>query len=144
MEFLLGKMFRSVWVSLAALGVVVLSLVLPPGGPPFPMCQFKVMTGLPCLGCGLTRSFIGMAHLNLARAATFHPASLFLFPFCVLLAGLLVAPKHWRRRLEQWSISNPKIVNWTAGISIGLFFLYGAGRLFYCYLLQRLHLPYPW
>jgi hypothetical protein len=50
MEFLLARMFRSFWVSVTALVVVVLSLVLPPGGPPMPLCQFKVMTGLPCLG----------------------------------------------------------------------------------------------
>lgn len=144
MEFLLGKMFRSAWASAVALVVVVLSLVLPPGGPPFPMCQFKVMTGLPCLGCGLTRSFIGMAHLNLARAVTFHPASLFLFPFCVLLAALLFAPRWWRVRLEQWAIYHPRLVNWSMGIGVGLFFLYGAGRLLYCYVLQQAHQPFPW
>jgi hypothetical protein len=144
MEFLLGKMFRSVWVSVAALVVVVLSLVLPPGGPPFPLCQFKVVTGLPCFGCGLTRSFIGVAHFNLVRAVTFHPASLYLFPFVVVLGALLFVPRHWRETLGRWSESHPRLVNYSAAIGIGLFFLYGTVRLLYCYLLQRTHQPLPW
>ena len=86
MVAVLTEVLRSKWASIACLAVVVLALVLPPqgfvlpGGKPLEMCQFKMLTHLPCPGCGLTRSFIGMAHLDLARAARFHPLGLVLFP----------------------------------------------------------------
>lgn len=41
---------------------------------PFPeTCQSKVTFGVPCPGCGLTRSFVYLAHGNLAASLAVHP-----------------------------------------------------------------------
>jgi hypothetical protein len=62
-------------------------------GPSF--CPFKVLTGLPCPGCGLTRSSVALLHGDLSTAVYFHP----LGPPIILAAvivGLVDAWAWWR------------------------------------------------
>jgi len=35
-------------------------------------CTFKLVTGLPCPGCGLTRSLVAAAHGNWRQSVTYH------------------------------------------------------------------------
>ena len=69
--------------------VVVASFLLAPGvverGPV--VCAFRALTGLPCPGCGLTRSFVATAHGELQEAFAFHLFGPFLFLGCAA-AGL--------------------------------------------------------
>lgn len=39
-----------------------------------PLCVFKHLTGLPCLTCGMTRSWVAMAHGELGQALAWNPA----------------------------------------------------------------------
>ena len=61
------------------------------------VCSFRRMTGQPCPGCGLTRSFISIAHGDLGAAWRFNPSGILLF---VLLAGQIPyrAVQIWRIR----------------------------------------------
>ncbi len=72
---------------IAAFGLLVAAL-LPRGwveaGPSF--CPFRMTTGLPCPGCGLTRSVVALAHGDLGGSLYFHPLGLL-----VVLALLAVA-----------------------------------------------------
>lgn len=102
----LARAFQSRWAAIGCLVVVVLALVLPKGGAGLPLCQFKAITHLPCLGCGLTRSFIGMAHLRVGEAVFYHPFGAVLFPLVVLIAGLGAAPKRVRERMATWAERN--------------------------------------
>jgi Protein of unknown function (DUF2752) len=43
------------------------------------LCMFKRMTGMGCPGCGMTRSFISLAHGNLRMAWHYNPAGPLLF-----------------------------------------------------------------
>lgn len=43
------------------------------------LCTFKAVCGVSCPGCGLTRSFVATAHLDLARGFAFHPLGPLLF-----------------------------------------------------------------
>lgn len=52
------------------------------------VCPFFALTGIPCLFCGMTRSFMAMGNLELSQSFTFHPLGPALF---VLLAGLAAA-----------------------------------------------------
>src|ERR1700716_3309549 len=49
--------------------------LLPPAwasaGPP--LCPFRLLTGLPCPGCGLTRSLVSLLHGDLSAAVLSHP-----------------------------------------------------------------------
>jgi len=53
--------------------VPVGNLVLPE------LCSFQRFFGIPCPGCGLTRSFVALARGDVAAAWTFNPAGLLLF-----------------------------------------------------------------
>lgn len=49
----------------------------------FYRCPFYALSGIPCAGCGMTRAFFALLHLDLASAFHWHPA---VFP----LAGCAV------------------------------------------------------
>jgi Protein of unknown function (DUF2752) len=64
------------------------------------LCPFRFATGLPCPGCGLTRSFCAMAHGRVADAFGFHWLGPPLFVVTVIAIPLLIAEILSRRRIE--------------------------------------------
>ena len=59
-------------------------VIVPLVGFPLPgTCMFREMTGLPCPGCGLTRSFISIGHGRLLDAWHYNPAGFVLFAVIV-------------------------------------------------------------
>jgi hypothetical protein len=84
-----GALHHWVFLLLAG-GIVVASTVLSVQGEhevvvpwinrPLPgTCTFLRVTGVPCPGCGLTRSFISIAHGRLRDAWRFNPAGILFF-----------------------------------------------------------------
>jgi hypothetical protein len=61
-------------------------LALVTSGPS--LCPFKLMTGLPCPGCGMTRSVVALLHGDLTVSAYFHPLGA---PFVLAMLALAVA-----------------------------------------------------
>lgn len=56
-------------------------VLVPLLGKPLPeLCHMKRYTGVDCPGCGLTRSFISLAHGRLAEAWRYNPGAFILFP----------------------------------------------------------------
>lgn len=53
--------------------VLVGGFVLPPRGVGVPLCPSKLMTGVPCPGCGLTRSVSSLAHAEWSLSWAYHP-----------------------------------------------------------------------
>lgn len=49
------------------------------------LCPFHNLTGLPCPGCGLTRSFVCCAHGQITAAFAYHPLGPILFGGASLL-----------------------------------------------------------
>ncbi|MFN8635714.1 MAG: DUF2752 domain-containing protein [Chloroflexota bacterium] len=63
------------------------------GGPSF--CPFKVLTGLPCPGCGLTRGTVALLHGDLATSFHFHPLAL---PLVLAMVAVALADAWvWRQ-----------------------------------------------
>lgn len=56
-----------------ALGAVALALPHLVTLPGIPLCAFKLWTGRPCPGCGMTRSVFALAHGDLAASFVLHP-----------------------------------------------------------------------
>jgi hypothetical protein len=50
-----------------------------PNHPLPPACAFRRLTGYPCPGCGMTRSFVSTAHGEIAAAFGYHPLGPILF-----------------------------------------------------------------
>jgi hypothetical protein len=80
-------------------------VVLPLFDVPLPeLCYWRRMLGIDCPGCGLTRSFISLAHGEIARAWHFNPSGL------VLFAGLIFQFPY--RGLQLWRLARGK-PEWT-------------------------------
>ncbi len=46
-------------------------------------CPIKFITGVPCLGCGMTRALISVLELNLKDALYYHPMVIVLVPVSI-------------------------------------------------------------
>jgi hypothetical protein len=61
------------WVALVALAGLGFAAAAAFTSLPLPPCPFRVMTHLPCPGCGMTRSVAALLHGNLALSFRYHP-----------------------------------------------------------------------
>ncbi len=70
------------------------------------LCPFHNVTGVPCPGCGLTRSFVCLAHGQIAAAFEFHPLGPLLFAGAV--ASVFFAfwtPPNLSYRAQKWALA---------------------------------------
>ena len=75
-----------------------------------PICLFRYVTGLPCPGCGLTRSFSCILHGDFVRAYDYHPFGYVLLPIFLLMASTLLLRASLRFRIESFfRIHQPKL-----------------------------------
>jgi len=67
------------------------------------MCLWKMLTGFPCLACGLTRSFLSLLSGDWKGMLDFHP----LFPLAIFGLGLFAMDTFRVRKMranEAWTI----------------------------------------
>jgi Protein of unknown function (DUF2752) len=92
------------WLDLApllALLALWLAAALPVEGVGLLLCPFHALTGVPCAGCGMTRSVIRAARGEWGTALWLHPLGPL---FCLTLLGVAMAgllPREWRARLRE-------------------------------------------
>jgi hypothetical protein len=61
------------------------------------LCVFRTLTGLPCPGCGITRSVVCCCHLRFADSIAFHPLGPIVFAWLLAAAvSHLPLPRSWR------------------------------------------------
>ena len=63
------------------------------------LCPFRLATGLPCPGCGITRSLVALAHGDLSAAIYFHPLGAVVGALLVALVALELLE---RARVAGW------------------------------------------
>lgn len=73
-----------------------------------PLCAFKLVTGYPCAGCGMTRAFEAAARGHFLEAFEWHPIGLLLF-FTLWLGAIIVLyelltdkPFDWNGWFQRW------------------------------------------
>lgn len=69
-----------------------------------PVCYFRFLTGLPCPGCGLTRSLEALWHGHLLLSLRYHPLGMPVFSLC---AWVLVVALARRLRPETTPLRIP-------------------------------------
>lgn len=97
-------------------------VVLPWLGIPLPpTCGMQRMWNLDCPGCGLTRSFITLAHGDLSASLAYNPAGVLVFAFVAFQIPYRLA-QLWRcrRGLPTWNLLQPGVWLW---ISTGVVLL---------------------
>jgi hypothetical protein len=90
------------------------------------VCLFYNLTGLPCPGCGLTRSFVCLGHGHWREALHWHPLGPLLFLVFALLwlrCGLF-----WGTGVTFWPLP-PRTVNRLGFVSCLLVLLTGIARI---------------
>ena len=92
------------------------------------LCPFRAMTGLPCPGCGLTRSWVALTHGDLSHAVAlnwFGPVTLVL-----TVVAVVVGAWAWIRRTNAPLTRLRRVLAGPVGIVLILMWLtYGATRL---------------
>jgi len=96
------------------------------------MCSFHRATGLDCPGCGMTRSFISLAHGELRAAARYHPLGLLLFPLVVLqIPWQLAQLVREYRGLPPWRVwrGRRRLTFVVVSAAVVTYIAFGFGRL---------------
>jgi Protein of unknown function (DUF2752) len=110
----------------------LLSLKLPCVSSPIILpetCMFRRTFGIPCPGCGLTRSFVAMAHGRFLSALRFNTMGPIIFVFCVLQIPYRIAAytdlsqfRTLRLSLERrsdlilWIITGGLMISWAVKV----------------------------
>lgn len=136
------------WILALAGGVILASFLLSPtttGGLtlPLPMkgegirlpptCASRLLLGVPCPGCGLTRSFVATARCDFDGAVRLNPMGPVLFVLCLLqipyriveYVGIGGSNIWWNRiksRFEflTWAVLIGLVASWTVRMILGL------------------------
>jgi uncharacterized protein DUF2752 len=123
---------------LGALALVLLAAALPSHGAGVPLCLFRSVTGLPCPGCGLTRSFSCILHGDFARGYDYHPFGYVLLPLFIMAAFTLFIPSVYRSKLENLVRSRQSQLRRVYLTFIYGFIAFGSVRIV-VYAVQGLH-----
>lgn len=98
----LHRVLLSPWTLGVGVALLVLAFVLPADGAGIPLCWVKAATGLPCPGCGLTRSVSSLAHLHFWDSLRYHPFGPLVLALGVFCAVMLLGGAKRRVRVARW------------------------------------------
>ena len=103
------------WLSQASICVAWFGLLLacltPPHGTGFTICWIKSATGLPCPGCGLTRSLSCAMRGILTESWHYHPMGLMILALFFVIAVTSLLPRQFRRGVMRHIESHPRFFN---------------------------------
>ena len=72
-------------------------------------CPFKMLTGFPCPGCGITKSLVYFYQGDLYKSLAFHILGPFVILFCVLTIVVLIVELKTRRTYFDAILYNKKV-----------------------------------
>jgi hypothetical protein len=117
-----------------AITTLLLSFFLPPDGVGVPLCWFKWVYGHPCPGCGLTRSFACISHLQFGKAWDYHPFGPLLYALFFINALLLLLPQQQRAALRSRMSERDRWLRPIYLAVVGMFLTFGVVRLLWSVL----------
>ncbi|HWI57550.1 MAG TPA: DUF2752 domain-containing protein [Bacillota bacterium] len=123
-----------VWVAWLGLLAATLS---PPHGSGFLVCWVQSATGVPCPGCGLTRSLSCGLRGRFLESWHYHPMGLLILALFAFTALQSLCPKTLRDRLAQYLQSRPALFHALYLASVATFLSFGLLR-------GLLHLAAAW
>ena len=83
--------------------MVVLGMIfMPADGFGRDLCYVHATSGLPCPGCGLSRSVAHTIRGHLVQAVWYNPFGILVAPYAVLAVSSLVWPRRWKEAVRAW------------------------------------------
>lgn len=73
------------------------------------LCPFKMLTGFPCLGCGITKSLVYFYEGDLYKSLYYHILGPFVVLFCVVTIFVLLAELITKKEYLNGVIYNKKL-----------------------------------
>ena len=113
-----------VFVSWAGL---LLAAITPPHGFGFSICWIKAATGLPCPGCGLTRSISCALRGMVVESWQYHPFGFLILGIFVCAAAMSLMPD-FRKKLASQIDSRPKLFGGIYAAFVAAFVGFGIAR----------------
>ncbi|NLE58349.1 MAG: DUF2752 domain-containing protein [Planctomycetes bacterium] len=95
-----------------------------------PVCWLARWTGIPCPGCGLSRSLSCAIHGMFGASWEYHPFGVFFLVVFAMIATASLLPIGMRRRLVGFVERHDRLLRGAYFVSITLFLTYGAARAF--------------
>lgn len=90
------------------------------------LCPFKMLTGFPCPGCGITKSIISFYDGNVLQSLAYHIFGIPVVLFCIVIIFVLIYEIFFKTDVLSQFLYNKKL-GITLGIALGTFHL---ARLF--------------
>lgn len=106
----------------------VLSFVIPRHGTTVPLCWVQGLVGLPCPGCGMSRSFANISQLYPADAWGYHPFGLVFYPLVVALALANLLPRQRLADVRRWLEARERSLRPAYFSIVAAFIAFGAVR----------------
>lgn len=101
-------------------GAVAVCFVLPPEALQGPLlCPFRLLVGLPCPFCGLTRSAVLSARLDIGRAVAFHPLGPVAAIYSIVLLIRPLLPSLWDLMMSRLAGKVLKVATFVVGVIWG-------------------------
>ena len=119
--------FGNYSVAAAWLGLA-LALILSPARFGTSICWVQDVTGIPCLGCGLTRSLSCALRGMFSASWHYHPMGILILMLFLIIAGQSLLPQPWRRRGADFVESHALIFRIFYFAVVLLFVAFGVGR----------------
>ena len=90
------------------------------------LCPFKMLTGFPCPGCGITKSIISFYEGNILESLTYHIFGIPAVLFCIAIIFIFIYEIFFKTNVFSQFLYNKKL-GIALGIALGTFHL---ARLF--------------
>jgi hypothetical protein len=108
--------------------VLVLAAVHPPHGLGIPLCWLDRLTGIPCPGCGLSRSLSCAIHGMFGASWEYHPFGIFFLATFAVIALASLLPAVRRQALLDFADRHHRVFRAAYLILVASFLAYGAAR----------------
>ncbi len=89
------------------------------------LCWLRAISGLPCPGCGLTRSVCHLARGDVGRALWFHAFGLLVLPYSLFAASSLLWPPALRGQVRGVIDRHRASVELAYRVTVATFLAYG-------------------
>jgi len=73
------------------------------------LCPFKMLTGFPCPGCGITKSLVYFYEGNILKSISYHVLGPFVIVFCIITIAVLITELKTGREYFNSVLYNKKM-----------------------------------